>query len=91
METHWIALKVDGDNVTYFDGLVIEHIPKKIKTFIGKKMLQQIFLAYYSMMRGYFCIRFIDFMAKGKNLLEYTNSFSTNKYKKNDKTILKYF
>ena len=43
-----------------------------------------------SIMCGYFCIRSIDFMLKGKNL-NYTNLFSPNKYRKNDKTILKYF
>ena len=41
-------------------------------------------------MRGYFCIGFIDFMLKGKNLLEYTNWYSPNDYEKNDKIILKY-
>ena len=30
-------------------------------------------------------------MLKGKCLLEYTNLFCLNEYKKNDKTILKYF
>ena len=40
---------------------------------------------------GYFCIGFIDFMTKGKSLLDYTNSFSPNKYEKNAKIILKYF
>ena len=39
----------------------------------------------------YFCIRFIDFMLKGKSLLDYTNSISPNVYEKNDKTILKHF
>ena len=39
----------------------------------------------------YLCIRFIDFMLKGKSLLEYTNLFSSNEYKKNDRIILKYF
>ena len=38
----------------------------------------------------YFCIGLIDFMLKGKILLDYTNLFSPN-YKKNDKIILKYF
>ena len=38
-----------------------------------------------------FCIGFTDFMLKGKSLLEYTNLFSSNKYKYNDKLILKYF
>ena len=38
-------------------------------------------------MCGYFCIGFVDFMLKGKSLLEYTNLFSPNEYKKNDKII----
>ena len=42
-------------------------------------------------MCGYFCIGLIDFMLKGKSLLGYTNLFSPNDYKKNDKIILKYF
>ena len=47
--------------------------------------------AYDSIMCGYFCIGFIDFMLKGKSLLEYTNLFSPNDDEKNDKIILKYF
>ena len=47
--------------------------------------------AYDSIMCGYFCIGFIDFMLKGKSLLDYTNLFSPNDYEKNDKIILKYF
>ena len=42
-------------------------------------------------MCGYFCIGFIDFMLKGKSLLEYTNLFSPNEYKRKDKITLKYF
>ena len=42
-------------------------------------------------MCGYFCIGFIDFMIKGKSLLDYTNLFSLNDYEKNDKIILKDF
>ena len=41
-------------------------------------------------MCGDFCIRLIDFMLKGKNLLDYKNLFFRNAYEKNDK-ILKYF
>ena len=41
------------------------------------------------MMHGYFCIRFIDFMLKGKSLLEYTNLLFLDEYKKDDKIILK--
>ena len=39
----------------------------------------------------YFRIGFIDFMLKGESLSEYTNSFSPNEYKNNDKIISKYF
>ena len=42
-------------------------------------------------MFGYFCIGFIDFMFKVKNLTEYTNIFSPNTFEKNDDIILKYF
>ena len=42
-------------------------------------------------MCGYFCIRFIDFVSKGKSLLDYTNLFSPNDDEKNDKIIVKYF
>ena len=47
--------------------------------------------AYLSIMRGYIYIGFIDFMLKGKRLLDYTDLFSPNDYEKNDKIILKYF
>ena len=38
----------------------------------------------------YLCIGFIDFMLKGKSLLEHTNLFSPNDYEENDKIMLKY-
>ena len=30
---------MNGDNVTYFDSFRVEHIPKEIKKFIGKKYI----------------------------------------------------
>ena len=42
-------------------------------------------------MCGYFCIGFIDYMFKGKNLTDYTNLFSPNNFKINDNIILKFF
>ena len=39
----------------------------------------------------YFCIRFIDFIYRGKSLLDYTNLFSPDDSEKNDRKILKYF
>ena len=47
--------------------------------------------AYNSIMCGYFCIIFIDFMLKGKSLVNYTKLVSPDNYEKNDKIILKYF
>ena len=42
-----------------------------------------------SVMCRYFCTEFVDFMLKGKSLLEYTNFFSANDYVKNDKIIIR--
>ena len=94
IRNQWIALYVNAKNVTYFDSLRVEHIPKEVIKFIGNKnCITNIYRiqAYDSIMCGYFCIGFIDFMLKGKSLLEYTNLFFPNEYKKNDKIILKYF
>ena len=42
-------------------------------------------------MWGFYCISFIEYMLERKTLLDYTNLFSLNDYKKNDKIIYKYF
>ena len=84
----------NGNNIIYFDSFGVEYIPKDIKKFIGNKnIITNIYRiqSYDSIMCGYFCIGFIDFMLKGKSLLDYTNLFSPNDYEKNDKIILKYF
>ena len=47
--------------------------------------------AYDSIMCGYFCIGFIDFMLVSKKLTDYTNIFSSNNFKRNDDIILNYF
>ena len=74
--------------------IVLElNILQKISKFIGNKnVITNIYRIqeYNSIMWDTFCIEFIDFMLKGKNLLEYPNLFDTNEYKKNDKIILKY-
>ena len=80
--------------ITYFDSFVVKHIPKEIKIFIDKSIVvTNIFRiqAYDSIMCGYFCIGFIDFMLAGKTLTEFTNLFSPNNFKKNDDIILNYF
>ena len=66
---------------------------KSIRTIKYKSIITNIYRiqAYDLIMCGYFCIRFIDFMQKSKNLLDFTNLVSPSKYEKNDKIILKYF
>ena len=95
---------VKTNEVIYFDSFGIEHIPQEINKFIGneqsssakarnKKIKANIFRiqAYDSIMCGYFCIEFINYMFKGKTLLDYTNLFSPNDFKKNDRTIKRIF
>ena len=92
--THWVALYAKNNDVTYFDSFCVEHIPEEIKKFISNKNIKtDIFRiqAYDSIMHGYFCIGFTNFMFKGKTLTEYTNLFSPNNFKKNDNIILSYF
>ena len=80
----------------------MEHIPKEINKFIRSKELgsavnndieSNIFRiqTYNSIMCGYFCVEFINYMLKGKTLLNYTNLFSPNNFKKNDQIIKRIF
>ena len=81
-------------NQPRFDSSGIEHIPKEVKKFIGNRnIITNIYRIqnYDSIMRGYFCIGFIDYMLKGKSLTDYTNLFSQSNFKKNDDIILNYF
>ena len=80
--THWLALYVQNNDVTYFDSFGVEHIPKEIKTFIGNKNIKtNIFRiqAYDSVMCGYFCIFFINYLLTRKTL---TDLFPPNDFKK---------
>ena len=90
---HWIALYALNNNVTCFDSFGVEHIPKEIKIFIDESVVvTNIFRiqAYDSVVCGYFCIGFIDFMLAGKTLTDVHNLFSPNNFYKNDDIILKY-
>ena len=59
IKIHWVALHVDGDNITYFNSFGVENISKEIKKFIGNKTVTQNIYriqACNSIMCGYFCI-----------------------------------
>ena len=92
--THWSALFCNKNEMVYFDNFGVEHVPKEIKKFIGNKNIKvNIFRteANNSVMCGYFCIGFTDFMLAGKKLTVYTNLFSPHDFKKTNDIILSYF
>ena len=71
-----------NNNVTCFDsfGVELEKI-KEIEKFINEFTIKtNIFRkeAYDPVMCAYFCIRFIDFMLKGKSVTDFTSLFSPN-------------
>ena len=81
------------NTVTYFDSFGVEQVLKKIKKLIkGFTITTNIYRvkAFDSTIYGYFCVGFIDFMLNGKNLTDFTNLFSLNNFKDNNKIILKY-
>ena len=60
--------------MTYFDNFGVDHISKEIKCFINNKnIIANIFRmqVYDSVMCGYFCIGFIDFILKNNNLTDF--------------------
>ena len=105
--THWVSLFVKPKYTVYFDSFGVEHIPKEISKFICSKELgsavnnhttKSSAIARIKSMRifriqvcGYFCIEFINYMLQGKTLLDYTNLFSPNDFKKNDRVIKRIF
>ena len=91
---HWIALFVKPKYVVYFDSFGIEHIPKEIKHAIGNKEIKaNIFRiqAYDSIVCGYFCIGFINYMFDSKSLIDFTSLFSPYDFKKNVPFIKRIF
>ena len=94
--THWVALYVNNKTIIYFDSFGVEHIPKDIIKLIGsneqsssakarnKKIITNIYRiqAYDSIMCGYFCIGFTNFMFDGNSLTDYTDLFSPIDLKK---------
>ena len=69
--THWITFFCSRNETVYFNSFVVEHVPEEIKEFIGNENIKtNIFQVQLnnSVMCGYFCIGFIDFMLAGKKI-----------------------
>ena len=89
-----IALFCKKNEIVYFESFHVEHIPEEIKKFIKSKNIKASIYrvqANNSVMCGYFCIGFIDFMLAGKTLTDYTTLFSPHDLNKNDQIIFSYF
>ena len=77
--THWIALFCKRNEIVYFDSFVVEHVPEEIKEFIENKNIKANTFrveANNSIMCGYVCIGFVNFMLAGKKLTDFTSLFS---------------
>ena len=71
------------NDIIYFDSFGVEHIPEEIKEFAkNKNLIKNVFRrqAYDSIMCGYFCMGFINFMLAGKKLTDYINLFSPHNF-----------
>ena len=80
--------------ITHFDSFGFEHVCKEIEKIFGyKNMKTKIFRIQSndSIMCGYFCIGFIEFMFAGKTLIHFTSLFSPYDFEKNGNIILSYF
>ena len=85
---HWIASYVKNNEVICFDSFGVKHVPKEIMHFTGYKDIKaNIFRiqADNSIMCGYFCIGFCDYMLANKSLIDFTSLFSPYDFKKKKK------
>ena len=77
IRTHWIALYVSFNNVTYFDSFGVEHIQTEINNFVGNtNITSNIYRiqAYDSIMCEYFCRIYWSYVKK--KLFAWLNKFN---------------
>ena len=90
--THWFSLFADRSTAVYFDSFGIEYIPQEVLNKIKDKSITHNIFSIQgneSIMCGFYCITFIEYMLAGKTLLNCT--YLSNNGKKNDKATYKYF
>ena len=82
IDTHWIPLFCNRNEIVYFDSFGVKHIPEEIKEFAGNKIIKaNIFRVQAN----------DDFMLAGEKFSDFTNLFSPHDFEKNDHIILSYF
>ena len=91
--TYWVVVFVKKNEVIYFDSFGVEYIPREIKKSVGNKNIKtNLFrIIYNSVMRGYICILFVEFVLKSKTLTDFSSLFSPWDFKKNNEIISRYF
>ena len=92
--THWVALFANKNTAVYSDSFGIEYIPQEVlKRIKDKSITRNIFRIQDndSIMCGFYCAAFVEYMLAEKSLLDYTTFFSLNDYKINDKITHKCF
>ena len=88
--TRWFLLFININVAVYFNSIAESDIPCKILNKIKDKSLNHNIFRIQSddsIMRGFYCINFMENMIARKTLLDNTNLFSPNKYQKNNKII----
>ena len=78
----------------YFDSSGIEYIPQEVLDKVKAKSITHNIFSIQddnSILCGFCCIAFMEYVISGKALLDYTNLFSLNDCEKNEKIICKYF
>ena len=76
------------------NSFTIEYIPQKVSNKVKNKSLtHNIFRTQsdHTIMCGFYCIGFIDFVLVGKTVLDYAILFCPNNFKKNGYIIYNYF
>ena len=79
--THFVALFIDRNFAGYFDSFGIEYIPQEILNKIkDKSIIHNIFRMQNneSIVCGFYCVAFIEYMLAGKTLLHYADLLFPN-------------
>ena len=87
---YWSVLNTKNDTITCSESFVVEYVPKEMKKFRGNtNILSNIYRiqTYDSIIFGFFCTGFVNFMLNNKSLIDFTSLFSTNDLKENYEKI----
>ena len=81
---HWFSLFIDRNTAAYFHSFGIEHIPQKVfRRIKDKSIIHNMFRVQGgdSIVCGFYCTAFIEYMIAGTTLLHYTNLYYPADYK----------